>query len=348
MVADYTYLQAGQPTTFGHYLLGFVGPLLRDLERVQAFHARFDVSPAGCGSTNGSPLAPDRQRVAKLLGFGGLVAHARDAMWQADGPIEGMAAVVAALVNMDRLAEDLMFFASTEFGVVTLADGESRASKIMPQKKNPFALAYVRASANQAIGLQAALAASGRTPTGQMDNRMLAYGELPRALDLAAGAAELMGSALAGLQVNHEAAERTLHRSFVLATDLAEALVHHANVDPRTAHIVAGRVARLLHESGRASQSLTPQDIAQASSASGGLSIVISPAALAQALDPRSAIAQRTGEGAAAPAALAQMLAQYGKQIEDAAAWCEVQSLSKSLAQTALLDAVRVVVEPQT
>ena len=348
MVADYTYLQAGQPTTFGHYLLGFVGPLLRDLGRVQAFHARFDASPAGCGSTNGSPLAPDRQRVAKLLGFGGLVAHARDAMWQADGPIEGMAAVVAALVNMDRLAEDLMVFASAEFGVVTLADGESRASKIMPQKKNPFALAYIRASANQAIGLQAALAASGRTPTGQMDNRMLAYGELPRALDLAAGAAELMGSALTGLQVNHEAAERTLQRSFVLATDLAEALVHHANVDPRTAHTVAGRVARLLHESGRAPQSLTPQDIAQASSASGGLSIVISPAALAQALDPCSAIAQRTGEGAAAPAALAQMLAQYGEQIDDAAAWCEAQSLSKSLAQTALLDVVRVVVEAQS
>jgi argininosuccinate lyase len=167
--------------------------------------------------------------VAELLGFAGLVAHARDAMWQADGPIEGMATVVAALVNMDRLAEDLMVFASAEFGVVTLADGESRASKIMPQKKNPFALAYVRASANQAIGLQAALAASGRTPTGQMDNRMLAYGELPRALDLAAGAAELMRSVLAGLQVNHAAAQQTLQRSFVLATDLAESLVRQAH-----------------------------------------------------------------------------------------------------------------------
>ena len=348
LVADYTYLQAGQPTTFGHYLLGFAGPLLRDLGRVQAFHVRFDASPAGCGSTNGSPLAPDRQRVAELLGFGGLVAHARDAMWQADGPIEGMAAVVAALVNMDRLAEDLMVFASAEFGVVTLADGESRASKIMPQKKNPFALAYIRASANQAIGLQAALAASGRTPTGQMDNRMLAYGELPRAIDLAAGAAELMRSVLAGLQVNRDAAEQTLQRSFVLATDLAESLVRHAHVDPRAAHTVAGRLARLLHDSGRAPQSLTPHDIAQASSASGGPSLVISPAALAQALDPRSAIAQRTGEGAAAPAALAQMLAHYGAQLGEAATWCEAENQRKSLAQTALLDAVRRTVEPQT
>ena len=52
LIADYTYLQAGQPTTFGHYLLGFAGPLLRDCGRAQGFHERFDRCPAGCGSTN--------------------------------------------------------------------------------------------------------------------------------------------------------------------------------------------------------------------------------------------------------------------------------------------------------
>jgi argininosuccinate lyase len=157
-----------------------------------------------------------------------------------------------------------------------------------------------------------------------------------------------MQSALAGLQVNRAAAQQTLQRSFVLATDLAESLVRHAHVDPRTAHTVAGRVARLLHDSGRAPQSLTPHDIAQASSALGCPSLVISPAALAQALDPHSAIAQRTGEGAAAPAALARMLAHYGEQIDQSAAWCEAESQRKALAQTALFDAVRVVVEAQT
>ena len=322
LVADYTYLQAGQPTTFGHYLLGFAYPLLRDLERAHALHGHFDASPAGCGSTNGSRLAPDRQRIAELLGFSRLVPHARDAMWQADGPIEGLAVVVAALVNLDRLAEDLMVFATVEFGIVELGDGQARASKIMPQKKNPFALAWLRAAANQAIGMQAAMAASGRTPTGQMDNRLLAYGELPRALTLAAGAAELMRSVLSSLTLSRDNAARTLERSFVLATDLAETLVLEAGLDPRAAHRVVGRLSRDLHEAGRVPASLTPADVARAAEAALGRPVKIDAATLGRALDPRSAIAARTGPGGAAEAPMTAMIGECRARLSaEAARW---------------------------
>ena len=341
LIADYTYLQAGQPTTFGHYLLGFVGPLLRDLQRARSFHERFDRSPAGCGSTNGSLLAPDRERVAALLGFGGLVPHARDAMWQADGPIEGMALVVAALVNLDRLAEDLMIFASVEFGVAELGDAQSRASKIMPQKKNPFALAYVRATANQAIGLQAALAASGRTPTGQMDNRLLAYGELPRALELAAGAAELMRTTLAGFTLSRESAARTLERSFVLATDLADTLVRHCVLDHRAAHRVVGRLSRMLHEEHRPAASLTPADVAEATQAMLGQRVAIDSAAIAAALDPRAAIAGRRGAGGASEAPMSQMICAFRAQLSVDADWTEAAAAHALRAREALLAAVR-------
>lgn len=341
LLADYTYLQAGQPTSFGHYLLGFVGPLLRDLQRVQAFHAHFNLSPAGCGSTNGSQLAPDRQRMAALLGFDGLVAHARDAMWQADGPIEGMAVVVAALVNLDRLAEDLMIFASMEFGVIELGDAQSRASKIMPQKKNPFALAYVRAAANQAIGLQAALAASGRTPTGQMDNRMLAYGELPRALALAAGAAQLMQASLAGLTLSQERAARTLERSFVMATDLADALVLHGGLDPRAAHRVVGCLSRLLYEQSRSVASVTAQDLAEAARAVLGQPVHITEAVLRSALDPRTALAGRAGEGGAADGPMQQMLESFGAQLAAASCWSRATENHAQVSRLALLAAVR-------
>ena len=88
LMADYTYLQPAQPTTFGHYLLGFAYPLLRDLERLQALFNRTNQSPAGCGSVNGSRMPQNRERLAELLGFDGLAQHARDAMWQPDNPIE--------------------------------------------------------------------------------------------------------------------------------------------------------------------------------------------------------------------------------------------------------------------
>jgi argininosuccinate lyase len=346
LVADYTYLQAGQPTTFGHYLLGFVGPLLRDIERIQACHARFNLSPAGCGSTNGSTLAPDRRRVAALLGFDGPAVHTRDAMWQADMPIECMALVVATLVNLDRLSEDLMILASAEFGVVTLGDDQSRASKIMPQKKNPFALAYIRAAANQAIGVQASLAASGRTPTGQMDNRMLAYGELPRALDQAAGAARLMRAVLAGLTVSSGNAARTVERSFTLATDLAESLVCYAGLDHRSAHRVVGRVSRMLHETRRTSATLTPDDIAVAAEATLGIQVVLAEADLCRALDPNVAVEARRCIGAVSGASMAQMFTNFTDRLKNASSWTKAIEAIASRARSDLIAAAqRVVVE---
>jgi argininosuccinate lyase len=113
-------------------------------------------------------------------------------MWQADLAIEAMGLAVAAAVGFDRLAEDLMVFATAEFGFVRLSDRHARASKIMPQKRNPFALAFVRGLANRLIGEQAGVAASGRTPSGQMDSRMLPYQAVPAALRSAGQAAALM------------------------------------------------------------------------------------------------------------------------------------------------------------
>ena len=280
-----------------------------------------------------------------MLGFDGLIAHARDAMWQADGPIEGMALVVAAMVNLDRLAEDLMIFASMEFGVIELDDAQSRASKIMPQKKNPFALAYVRATANQAIGLQAALAASGRTPTGQMDNRMLAYGELPRALERAAGAAQLMCASIAGMTLSQERAARTLERSFVLATELADALVLHCGLDQRAAHRVVGRMSRTLHEQNRNVLSLTAQDLADASSAVLGRPVHMTEAAIQAALDPRSAIAGRAGDGGAADGPMQQMLESFDAQLNVAATWTQDSANRAQASRSALLASVRQTLE---
>ena len=175
LLPDYTYLQAAQPTTFGHYLLGFAYPTLRDLDRIRALYGRVNQSPAGCGSTNGSRLPQDRERLRELLGFEALVRHARDAMWQADLPIEAAAVLTAVLINLDRLAEDLQIYATEEFALVELDDRHARASKIMPQKKNPFALTHVRGAASTMIGTLAASAAIGSNAIG-------AAGQPPAAL----------------------------------------------------------------------------------------------------------------------------------------------------------------------
>jgi argininosuccinate lyase len=318
LMPDYTYLQAGQPTSFGHYLLGFAYPLLRDLARARASFAHFDRSPAGCGSTNGSSLPIDRRRLAALLGFEGLVEHARDAMWQPDGAIEALALACAASVNLDRLAEDLTIFSTAEFGFVALDDAHSRASKVMPQKKNPFSLAYVRAVANRTIGVQAGIAAAARTPSGQMDNRFAAYGDVPAALERVAGAAGLMTAVVRGLTFDAAAARTALERSFAFASDLAELVVRESGLDYRAAHDL---VARAVRESERApaSNGRSPAAALDAAArATLGRALTFPPGALEAALDPALALARRSGLGGAAPSAVAAMIADVRARLAQA------------------------------
>jgi argininosuccinate lyase len=314
LAPDYTYLQAAQPTSFGHYAQCFAWPMLRDLDRIAGIHARADHCPAGVGASNGSAIPQDRRALARRLGFAAPVRHARDAMWQADLPIEALGVAVAAIVNLDRLAEDLMIFASSEFGFVRLADRQARASKIMPQKRNPFALAFVRATANRLVGVQAAVAAAGRTPSGQPDNRLFVYEAVPEALRAAADAAALLAECVRDLEVDESRARAALADGSVCAADLAERLTAQTGVDYRRAHGAVGSLMARLDAQGRSLAQATAEDLAAAllsgdASAQGADLETI----LAAALDPATCLAARTGVGSAAPEEVAAMTKELGE-----------------------------------
>ncbi len=322
LMADYTYLQPAQPTTFGHYLLGFAYPLLRDLERLQALYTRNNCSPAGCGSVNGSRLPQDRNRLAELLGFDGLAQHARDAMWQPDGPIETMSVVITALVNLDRLAEDLQIFATAEFDLVELAEGHSRASVIMPQKKNPYALAYVRGS-------------------GQVDNRVFIYGDVPRALEAATGVATLMSGVIIGLSFNAPAAAARLENGFATATDLAETITLETGLDFRTAHRIVGRLVREATQANRTKDECTTADLDAAAQEILNRPLHLSEAAFVQALDPGAAVAARQGIGGAAPEPLSAMLTECRATLDNYISWHKKAAARTTEAEEALLRRAR-------
>ena len=137
LAADYTYLQAAQPTTAGHLLLAYAYPALRDAERLQRAHRELSRSVAGAGGSAGSRWPLDRARLAELLGCDGLVAHTKDAAWQWDVYAELLATLAIAATHLSQLAQDFEIYASHEFGLIELADRHSRASALMPQKRNP-------------------------------------------------------------------------------------------------------------------------------------------------------------------------------------------------------------------
>jgi argininosuccinate lyase len=341
LMPDYTYLQQAQPTTLGHYLLGFVYQLLRDVERLRACFGRVNLCPGGIGSVNGSRLPLDRQRLARLLGFEGAIHHTRDAMWQADTPIEITAAVTALLVNLDRLAEDLQVWATREFNLIELADAYSRASVIMPQKKNPYSLAYVRGLTNVTIGGLAAMANVGRTPSGQPDNRIFAYGDVPHTLDQATGAVQLMAGVLHTLSVNVRLMAQRAGAGYAQATDLAESIMLSTGLPYQEAHQVVGQVVALAIERGIPAEQVSVDMIDEAAQAVLGRALNLSPEKLAEALDPRAIVAARTGLGGAAPGPMRKMLVECRESLKEARTWQEQVAGQLATAEMELLELAR-------
>nr|BBD49888.1 fumarate lyase [Alteromonadaceae bacterium PE-TB08W] len=326
IMPDYTYLQRAQPTTLGHYLLSFVYPMLRDLSRLQNAYERVNLSTLGCGSTNGSLLKIDRNSVARRLGYSGLCTHTRDAMWQADTPVEVVASLVAIAINLDRLAEDLQIFSTEEFGLIELSDCHARSSKIMPQKKNPFALTYVRQLANHLIGVSTTICASGRTPSGQPDNRQYIYGALPAALTETTNATELMGEVVENLRFDRDRAREAVYSSAAAATSLTEILIKITELDPREAHRLVGHLVSESVNEGIVFSSLTAGTVKNAANCCLGKRLELSEASLKSALNAESTIASHDGIGGAAKASVEEMLLECREIVSQREGWCEVES----------------------
>jgi argininosuccinate lyase len=316
---DQTYLQQAQPSTFGHYLLSFVYPAVRDARRLLDELDWVDRSPGGAGCVNGTRLLEDRSFIAEALGFGGVIPHTRDAMWQVDGLIHILATASSLLSNFSKLAEDLEIWSSTEFDFVSLAQSYTRASVLMPQKRNPYALAIVRGASGVVIGRLTGFLAVVKSPSARSDNLIFAYGEVPRALDLSLRISRLITGVVGTLDVNADRMSAELHHGYAQATDLAEYLTQTLGVDYRTAYIVVGDVVQTASRAGIPGVDITGAMIDDAARAHTGQSWGMAARDLSSVLDPWQIVLTRTTWGGAAPTALQQMIDALSPELTELA-----------------------------
>ena len=341
LATDYTYLQPAQPTTVGHLLLAYAYPPLRDADRARDVHASLGASVAGAGGSAGSRWALDRLRLAELLGCETLVEHAKDAAWQADVYLELLAALAIASTHQMQLGQDFEIYASQEFGLVELADAHSRASALMPQKKNPYALAAIRTQAGQAAGDLAAALAALHTGSARTDHFHLLNGLVPRALAEAVAIARLTASVLDGIELRTERFDEIARESFVTAADVADVLALSGELDYRSAHKVVGRAVRELVDAGHSPSALTPERLSAAAEDVIGRPVTIDSAALRDALDPAACAAARRQIGSSSESAMDAMLVGIDKALGEHAAWSERAREREATAETALLDRAR-------
>jgi argininosuccinate lyase len=258
-----------------------------------------------------------RTREAELMGFDGVIEHTRDAMWQTDGLVDLLATSASLLTNMSKLAEDLEIWDSQEFDYVDLAGAYTRASVLMPQKRNPYALSIVRGSAGVAIGRLSGFLSVVKTPSARSDNLIFAYGEVPRSLELAARTTRLMSGVVATLRVNGERMLESLMSGFSQATDLAEYVMQTCEVDYRTAYQVVGTAVRRAAADGLRGVDVTGAMLDRAAEETHGRPLGLDGRDLSEVLDPRSIVMTRTSPGGAAPTVVRRMAASVGEEASE-------------------------------
>ena len=317
--ADSTYLQPAQPSTFGHYLGQFAEQSLRHLHRIEAAYRTADICPGGAGGAGGSRIPVDRQRVADLLGFAEVGANTRDAMWSVDGPIDAVYAAVQAVLTVDQIAEDLEIFASPAFDYVELDASLCRASVLMPQKRNPYALAVLRGGAGILSGRLAGLITTARTPSARTDNWLHTYGEVAGSLTLAGRLVRLGSAVVRGVRVNTAVLSLGATADFIGAADLAEDLSLAHRLDYRTSYRIVG--AAIAQAAAAGAVRITATSISAAAMEVTGSAMAVSEDLLATSEDPAALIGARVAPGSASPRRVAEHADQVRQSIGTAQRW---------------------------
>ena len=249
LMPGYTHLQQAQPILFSHWLMSFFWKLQRDRERLVDVVKRTQVCPLGAGALAGNPFDVDREALAQELGFEAVTPNSIDAVNDRDYAVEFLAWAALTQVHLSNLAEDLIIWASRDFGFVEINDAYATGSSLMPQKKNPDALELMRGKSGRVIGhLTGLLTTLKGLPTAynkdlQEDKEGLfdAIDTLKMELPIAAGVINT-------LEVKAERMAAALDEA-MLTTDLADYLVRRG-VPFRQSHHLVGEVVRRAEDAG--------------------------------------------------------------------------------------------------
>jgi argininosuccinate lyase len=259
VILEFTHLQPAQPVTFAHYLLSYFDALERDLQRLQETYARVNLCPMGAGALATTSFPINRERVAELLGFSGIVENSIDAVGSRDFILETTAALTLIAVNLSRLAEDLIVWSSPDFGVIELPDEFASTSSIMPQKKNPEMLEVIRARASHVLGdfVASAAALKSLPSTYNLDFQEITP-KLWATVENVSSALDMFAKLIPNLKVTADVSSKAL-TSFAAATELANMLVRKYNVPFRSAHKIIGALVKQLIEAKQTFLNATPE-----------------------------------------------------------------------------------------
>ncbi|WP_074598981.1 argininosuccinate lyase [Sediminibacillus halophilus] len=249
----HTHTQPAQPTTFAHYLLAITDNLDRDIKRLTNAYQTVNKSPMGAAAITTSGFPINRERVAELLDFDGVVENSYDAIGTADYLIEAAQALISLMTNMGRWIQEFLRMASKEVGLLKVSDAYVQISSIMPQKRNPVSIEHSRALASSAAGEgMTVVHMIHNTPYGDInDTEDDLQPHLYKGYRKGIRVLRLMRAVVLTMEFNRERAFQQARENMITITELADVLTRDYGLSFRKAHHQASIIAKKTDAAGK-------------------------------------------------------------------------------------------------
>ncbi len=302
VIPGYTHMRRAQAVLWPHYLLAYFEMFTRDWERFGEARARANVLPLGSGALAGSGFPFDREAIARDLGFDSITRNSMDVSADRDFALDFLYAASVTMIHLSRLAEDWILYSGEEFGWLELGDGVTSGSSLMPQKKNPDSLELIRGKCGRVAGCLTSLMITMKG-LPMTYNRDMQEDKVPlfEAADEMAGSLEMARVTIESAKLHPAKPLAAAEESWVVATDLAEALAR-AGTPFHQAHQIVGR---FVLESVKAGKRPSDWTAAQMSAFAPEFT-----SDFARLLDPRPGMESREVPGGTGPKAVAAALTE--------------------------------------
>ena len=309
VIPGYTHMRRAQAVLWPHYLLAYFEMFARDWERFTEARRRADFLPLGSGALAGSGFPFDRDGIARDLGFAAVTLNSMDVSGDRDFALDFLYAASVAMIHLSRLAEDWILYSSEEFGWLELGDGVTSGSSLMPQKKNPDSLELIRGKCGRVMGSLTSLMVTMKG-LPMTYNRDMQEDKVPlfEAADQLAGSLEMARVVIESVKLNAIKPAAAAEESWVVATDLAEALAR-AGTPFHQAHQIVGRFVLESVRAGKKPADWTAEEMRQFAPEFTG--------DFAALLHPKNGMRSREVPGGTGPNAVAAALAAAQQRLAE-------------------------------
>lgn len=241
----FTHLQKAQPITLAHHYGAYFEMFKRDRQRLTDIYKRMNYCPLGAGALAGTTYPLDREYTARLLRFEGPTLNSIDSVADRDYLIEFLSALSTIMMHLSRFSEEVIIWNSNEYKFVSIDDGFSTGSSIMPQKKNPDIAELVRGKTGRVYGALTSILTTMKGIPLAYNKDMQEDKELTfDAIDTVKGCISLFNGMMNTMTFNKPQMEKSAKHGFTNATDAADYLVNHG-VPFRDAHGIVGQLVLL-------------------------------------------------------------------------------------------------------